>query len=382
VKARVTKKDLLSALDKCGNAQGKTSGHSCSGKILLSAIKGIGDDGSVLQCYANDLVLSVDTAIDSDVEVEGQVGVETKRLHSVVNSLGDGSVALSLSGTKLVVAAAGKGSRKYQLPTLDIGAFPKSVNPESGSASIEVAPELLAALISHVKYAMAPDGQSHPANFVIQLYTDTGMLVAVSTDNQRLARYQAEFATDAVWTCPLPGALIPVVAAMCKTASKEAVRLIECGNTLYAETDDTLVGSLRPAGALPPLKMVMEKQELRPVCKLSSAALSESIRAVTAASGSNADNSAVRLTLAGSDKSSLLVTLIDSDATAEDTVPVDSISDEAFSVIYNPRLMLDGLKVADDEVVLNATDMGMGAIALVLTCGQHYLAWSSPQVRD
>ncbi len=363
--------DILAALDRCAAAaesgHQERAHHPCLGKTLLTASA----ESNVLQLYANDLWVSIDVAVNAQVEAEGSIGVSTKQLASVVHALPEGIVRIFHEKGKLSIS--GQGRRKSQLPVVDADIFPTAPEPSPDSPRFAIQSHILRPLLSSVKAAMAGKSQDAAARAhlqAIRLEVLDEVATAVATDSYRLALRPAPAPGIRNFEISIPRALVGVIEHM--ASESPTVSICFTGRSLCLETEDCLVTSLVPETQFPPWRMMVANTVGLPACTVQRDLLLEAVRGVMAAKTSGGT---ILLEL-HEPLDMMRVSLSQDDSSAEDQVQVTK-GERTIRVEYEPAYLVDALKPAGEQVALKVVSAG-GLDALTFESADGYLSWVSP----
>jgi DNA polymerase-3 subunit beta len=368
MKLTVKRKDILGALERCAQTDVKGAVYAFGGMVQITAAKP--ETGGSAQLYANDLQLSIDTAIAADVESPGATGVNAKRLAAVISTFGDGKIDLRLEGTALEVR--GPGQRRYSLPTIAAEEFPAAPEPADGATRFTVVGKALASLIGPVHHAVPPDDDRPPLSGV-RLEGSKGVLESVATDGHRLATARVEIDPPAEFESMLPRSMVRLAERLCQ--AEETLTVISDERRVYVETPDTLVSSLVPGGDYPPWRELVSGANGKALGKVIRDELIAAIRGVLAASDSR--EASLRLCLVDPFDAIQIHLEAKSANRAVDQVSLDSDDPVAFETFYDARFLLDAAQAAPSDLRLKLID---GLVpGLIIEADGGYLAWPMPQ---
>ena len=238
----LSKQHLQRALGKCAAVAKNKSPHPHLGKVLLTATD---PSRRVLQAYATDLKLRVDTAAPATVAEPGTTAVDCARLVEVVGAMPAGEIGLCLRDGRLVVTGTGK--RKYTLPVIDHADFPQPGEPSAAAVQLVLDSDTLARLITRLAPTVDPVNAERPQWFGICLEATAGQLLGVTGSGHGLAtvRFPLQHQLAAPrWECLLPEFCLSMFLTLC--AEHSVVTLVLDHDSLYLETPDTLVGAVLP----------------------------------------------------------------------------------------------------------------------------------------
>jgi len=372
MKASADRADILAALEKCAHASGDASGRAHGGKVRLTASAASADIGDVLHFYANDLTLSIDTAVTAQVAADGAAAVDTKRLHAVVAALPEGPVLLGLTGKTQQLSVTAKGNRKYALPTVDAETFPTPFQPPDDAPRLVVPAKRLSYLLSRVAHAMSPEKDGQPHLQGIRLEVLDGHAFAVALDNKRFAKAETDLPGVANTELFVPRSMVRFILA---NYADGELTLGNLGSMIFVDTVDTMVSSLMPASGFPPWQRLLGSLVSEPVARVPRVMLLETVKAVLAARTSASD-----LILGFADPYDFLeLRLGKTDAEARDRLAVTNGHSQPFELLYDPNYILDAVRAAEADLNVGIVQTGGEMSALIFETDDKFVAWIAPR---
>ncbi len=179
MKVKAYKKDLQEAFKKVISE--KKAALPILTNFLLKA-----EDGK-LTVYGTDLEVYTSYTIPADVEEEGSICVNSKKISDISKVLAQNEALLYTDGETLKITS---GKTKYSLPTFEADDFPLPESYPSDLAILISGQELLKG-ISKTIYAVSKDESRFALNGVCFSFIK-GKLDFVATDGHRLALYNIQ----------------------------------------------------------------------------------------------------------------------------------------------------------------------------------------------
>jgi DNA polymerase-3 subunit beta len=369
--------DILAALEKCAHAGGTAGGKPHAGKTRLKATSVAGGDTDVLTFYANDLSVSIDTATAAAVEVEGIVGIDTKRLHAVVTALPEGTISLAITPKGRQLSVTAKGHRKYGLPVVGAEVFPTPPEPPEDAARAALPAAKLSYLLTRVGHAMSSDEHDQIHLRGVKLEVADQIAFAVATDGHRFAKAETPLPDAQDMELFLPRNLHKLIVGQFED---EDLAVGSDGRMVFIETEDTLVCSMMPPPGFPPRRKLMESMHAEPAVHVPRITLLETLKAVLAARSAEASKlkeTAVLLRYA-EPYEYIEVQLAKDEADAVDRVAVTDGHPRPFELAYDPRYLIDAVRAAEANLLFRVVDMG-DLCALTMETDEKFFAWVAPR---
>lgn len=171
---------LSKALQIVGRIVPRRPVTSAVSAVVIEAAPG----GVILR--ATDLQSTAEFRLEAQVHVPGSVAVLARTLSNVVSTLGEGEVALSLSGSGESLRLTA-GVAAFRLQTLDSGDFPAPAVPKGADVSVKSAH--LVDLISRTTFCAIDSEELSPFPGVLMVASPDGLTMA-ATDSFQLAHYR------------------------------------------------------------------------------------------------------------------------------------------------------------------------------------------------
>lgn len=214
---------------------------------ILNYIRLTGSD-STLVLQATNLEVSVEQAIAGDID-EIDVCVPGKLTTSLISSMPDGEIELTLNNARLVVTS---GATNATLSTLPADDFPRWEPDKTAGTEIDAA--TLAAAIGSVVYAAPKSGSRMNLNS-IYVDPDGDHTTLVATDGHRLAMIKIPAIPGVETPILVPSDHVGEVAAFLTTA--QAPHMAADEKNIWFYTDTGAVGVRLLDGEYPPYKRLI-----------------------------------------------------------------------------------------------------------------------------
>lgn len=339
----LSKQNLQRALARCASvARFGSSVHPFTSKVLLTASQG----NQVLQLFATDVMMQIDTAAAATIKQPGVAAVECKRLVEVIGVMPQGEIHLTVKGDRLLVT--GTGSRKFSLPTVDPQLMPTPAEPAESAPALTLKSSVFASLVSRLKPTIDPKTELHQRHlFGMYLEAEGSVLHAVTGSGHGMSRVQVQLAQPVrmLWSCIVPEPALNVFSSLC--AEHESVKMLLEGPSLFLETPDTLCGVQLPIDKFVPWRPLLESLSRRQVARVHLLDLQEALRGVMAARQDA--SSAVKVV---TQDHKLNIELARSECEATDEIAVESLCDGQQRFVIMPDLFQIALKAVGSDFFL------------------------------
>lgn len=348
MKLNIDKASLLGALERASTACGASRGHTAyTGKVLLDG--SIEQDGTqMLRAYGTDGVVQIDTVAEAAVEQTGTMAVDCRKAISMVNAMPTGRIVIESRPSKLQITSAG-GPRSFAMPALPGEDYPAPVEPPESATRCAVAGKLLSRNITRVQHILDSTTPNHLQGVWVE--TDKDLLHTVAITSYCFAFASTQVGeVEAGWAGLLPTGALKLIASY---ATDDLLTLISDGPRTFVETEDTLIGSLTTEGNYPPWRKMREHQLGNDVARVPYPDVLEALKAVVI--GRVDSVSPVRMTVKGTE---LTFTLEEDPCDARDSVLVDPLGNDDYSVLMDPLFLAEIVRGADSQFVLRAHDQG------------------------
>ena len=328
--------ELASALSIVGGVIPSRAARPVLQNVCLSA------RGKTLEVLGTDMEIGVRHRVEEvEVQEEGDVLLSAARLQGIVRELADGRIDVSSSDFQTEIRAPGCF---FKLVGEDPADFP-AVPPFPTGASVEVPGELLGSLVRRTAFAAAAEETRYAIHGVL-LELEGKTVRMVATDGKRLAwsRGTLPKASKSKKTALLPPrALTQALKGI--EPGDDTVRLIFEERRVLAQAGRSTIVASRIDGTFPSYEEVIPK-ESRLEAELDREAFASCIRrgALLASEGSQAVS-------VGLSSGQLKVGARASNV-GEGQIEMEvAYDDDPIEIHFNPRYLLDFLKVIPSETI-------------------------------
>jgi len=294
------------------------------------------EDGK-LTVYGTDLEVYTSYTIPADVEEEGSICVNSKKILDISKVLAQNEVLLYTDDSNLRILS---GKTKYSLPTFEPDDFPL---PEAFPSDLAVSisgKELLKG-ISKTIYAVSKDESRFALNGVCFSFIK-GKLDFVATDGHRLALYSTEITGKG-----LEGKYIVPQKALNEikklVSDVEDVEVAVSGSSIFFKGSNYVLSARLFEGVFPNYTLVIPNS-FNIEITLSKSELIDCIKRVIIAE----ENEIKPIKLKLRDNKLIIFTPPTSDTYAEDEIEINYNGQE-FEIGFNGKYILEAVDVIEDE---------------------------------
>lgn len=343
MKIETNRQELLTVLSHVASVVPRRTPKPILSCIRLEAL------GGDLTASGTDGEISIVGAIDAaDVARDGVVVVPADRLLSVIREIPGELVTLETTDTGLVIES---GLSAFTLATQDAADYPVIGSDVSGPATSIDAHGLreglrravIAADVESARYALGG----------VQVTLRESSTALVATDSRRLSIVEVESAHAG--ECPAAQvvpqkAVAALVSILGKSKDNDSATIYLDAREAAFRVGGYLLRTRLVEGRFPAWEKVVPT-DAETTVTVDAGALASGLRQV----GAVMDGSEMSVRLAFGDKLGISTETAGIGSAAVD-VDVDSKSGEDVVMSLNPRLVLDAVKMADGEIVIELTD--------------------------
>lgn len=320
-----------------------------------------------LTVYGTDLEVYTSYTIQADVEEEGVICVNAKKLSDISKVLAQNEVELVTEGYNLKILS---GKTKYNLPTFEVEDFPLPEAFPSDLAVLISGNELLKG-ISKTLYAVSKDESRFALNGVCFSFID-GKLDFVATDGHRLALYTTQITGKG-----LEGKYIVPQKALNEikklVSDVEDVEVAVSGSSIFFKGSNYTLSARLLEGLFPDYTQVIPKS-FNIEIKLSKEELIETIKRVIITEEN--ENKPIKLRLINDRL--IVSTPSSSDIYAEDEIEINYQGSE-FEIGFNGRYILEAIdKIEDKNIVIKFIDKDSQTVIVPENLEEKYLSVVMP----
>ncbi|MGB9766365.1 MAG: DNA polymerase III subunit beta [Sulfurihydrogenibium sp.] len=278
--------------------------------------------------------------INADVEEEGAVCVNAKKLTDISKVLPSTEVSLSLEKSNLKIVS---GKTKYSIPTVDPNDFPTFESFPSDLA-VSISGSTLLNGITKTVYAASKDESRFALNGVCFSFVDSH-IDFVATDGHRLALYKGEITGKGVEGKHIvPQKALSEVKKL--VSEYEDVEIAISGSSIFFKGGDWMLSARLLEGIFPDYTQVIPTTFNIQV-EVSKNEIIDSVKRVVVAEESDAKP--IKLTL--KENKLIVSTPTSEDTFAEDEIDIDYEGEE-FEIGFNGKYIIEAIDEIEDSRVL------------------------------
>jgi DNA polymerase-3 subunit beta len=335
MKLKTYKKDLQEALKKVISE--KKSALPILTNFMLKA-----EDGK-LTIYGTDLEVYTTYSIFADIEEEGSICVNAKKLADISKVLGKEEVSIYTEGENLKITL---GKTKYSLSTFEADDYPLPEEFPSNATILISGKELLKG-ISKTIYAVSKDSSRFALNGVCFSFNGNE-LELVATDGHRLALYNIQITGKGI-----EGKYIVPIKALNElkklVSDIEDVEIAVSESSIFFKSHNYMMSARLLEGIFPDYKQVIPNSYNIEVV-LPKEELIGSIKRTTVAEED--ENKPIKMVLTKNKLTIATASRISTDTYAEDEIDINYDGQE-FEIGFNGKYILEAVdKIDSDNIVV------------------------------
>ena len=333
---------------------------------------------NTVRLTATDLVLTVITTIDAQVEQEGKITLPAKKLNEIVSRLGNELVTIETDGDSTSVNISCQKS-KFDIIGISASEFPPEVSnysiDDAKCFDVELKPFLKA--IRQAGFAAASYEVSNLLSGIVCDFSN-GILEIASTDGNRLARVREKIKSDITEQTQLiiPSRTLNEFMKMGAFFEDDTIKICKDKSTIVLKTERTLTISRLLEGQFPKYNQLIPAESP----KQAIVNVSQLIVAIE------------RVSVMASDKTSIVkMHFADNELTlsadaqdagkSEDKLDIQYTAEELL-IAFNYRFLLDTLKIIESEEVVIGINASLSATVLKPNSDEDFICLIMPvQIR-
>jgi len=331
-------------------------------------------DTNAIKLTATDLVLTVITTVDAQVEQSGKITLPAKKLTEVVSKLDNELVVFELEeGSTNVNISCNKS--KFDMIGISAGEFPPEVSnyeiDDTKCFDVEMKPFLKA--VKQAGFAAANYEVSNLLSGVVCEFSN-GILEIASTDGNRLARVREKINSDITEQTQLliPSRTLNEFVKIGSLIDDESVKICKENSTIIFKTEKTLTISRLLEGQFPKYNQLIPSESPKQAIV--------NVAQLTAALG--------RVSVMVYDKTSIVkMRFADNELTlsadtpdsgkSEDKIDIQYTAEELL-IAFNYKFVLDALKYIESENVVIGLNASLSATVLRPDDGDDFVCLIMP----
>lgn len=351
----VGKEDLLNGIKIVERATSQKAVQPVLSNILIEAM-----ENNQIRLTATDLVLTVITTVDAQVNEIGKITLPAKKLNEIVSRLGNDLITLEVSESSTSAVITCQKS-KFDIIGISANEFPTDIInyevDDSKCFDVELNPFLKG--IRQAGFAAASYEVSNLLSGIVCEFND-GILEIASTDGNRLARVREKITSDIKEQTQLiiPSRTLNEILKMSPFMDDESLKICKDKSTIIFKTEKIIAISRLLEGQFPRYNQLIPsetpKQAVVNVSQLISAIERVSVMV-------NDKTSIIKMHFADNE---LTLTSDTPDAgKSEDTIDITYTSEELL-IAFNYKFVLDALRIIESDEVIIGLNAPLSATVL------------------
>lgn len=351
----VEKEDLLNGIRIVERATSQKAVQPVLYNILIETL-----DNNKIRLSATDLVLTVITTLDAQVQESGQITLNAKKLNEIVSKLGNALVTVETEGDNVNASLTCQKS-KFDIIGISANEFPGDVFnyqiDDSKCFDVELKPFLRG--IHQGGFASASYEVSNLLSGIVCDFNN-GILEIASTDGNRLARVREKITSDITEQTQLiiPSRTLNELLKMSPFFEEDSIKICKDKSTIIFKSEKITTISRLLEGQFPKYNQLIPsespKQAVVNVSQLISALERVSVMVNDKTSIVKMLFSDNELTLSGDTPDA---------GKSEDKIDIDYDGEELL-IAFNYRFVLDALRIIESEKVIIGLNLPLSATVL------------------
>lgn len=351
----VRKEDLFNGIKIVERATSQKAVQPVLYNILIETL-----DNNQIRLTATDLVLTVITTVDAQIEQAGKITLPARKLNEIVSKLGNDLVTFECEDNGVNVNISCNKS-KFDIIGITANEFPPEVSnyqmDETKCFDVELKPFLKA--IRQAGFAAASYEVSNLLSGIVCDFSN-GILEIASTDGNRLARVREKINSDITEQTQLiiPSRTLNEFMKMGALIDDETIKICKDKSTIVLKSEKTLTISRLLEGQFPKYNQLIPsespKQAVVNVSQLISALERVSVMV-------NDKTSIVKMHFA--DNELTLSADTPDSGKSEDKIDIQYTSEELL-IAFNYKFVLDALRIIESDEVVIGLNASLSATVL------------------
>ena len=353
----IGKEDLLNGIRIVERATSQKAVQPVLYNILIETL-----ENNQIRLTATDLVLTVITKLDAQVQEQGKITLPAKKLNEIISKLDNDLVTMEVEDGSSNVSITCRKS-KFDIIGISAGEFPVDIfnyeMDESKCFDVELKPFLKG--IRQAGFAAASYEVSNLLSGIVCDFNN-GILEIASTDGNRLARVREKLSSSVNEQTQLiiPSRTLNEFLKMSSFIDEDSVKICKDKSTIILQSEKITTISRLLEGQFPRYNQLIPAEEQIPkkavvnVSKLISALERVSVMV-------NDKTSIVKMHFA--DNELTLSADTPEAGKSEDTIDIEYTSEELM-IAFNYRFVLEALRIIESDEVLIGLNAPLSATVL------------------
>ena len=369
----IKKEDLYNGIKIVERATSQKAVQPVLYNILIEAL-----ENNIVRLTATDLVLTVITNVDAQVDEPGKITLPARKLNEIVSKLGNDLVTFELdeNGTNVEITCQ---KSKFDIIGISANEFPPEFyNHESDEAKyfdVELKPFLKA--IRQAGFAAANYEVSNLLSGIVCEFSN-GVLEIASTDGNRLARVREKINSDIAEQTQLiiPSRTLNEFMKMGAFIEDETIKICKDKSTIILKTEKTLTISRLLEGQFPKYNQLIPSESP----KQAIVNVSQLISALERVSVMVNDKTSIVKMLFADNELTLSADTPDS-GKSEDKIDIQYTAEELL-IAFNYKFVLDALRIIESDEVIIGLNASLSATVLKPNSEEDFICLIMPvQIR-
>ena len=369
----IRKEDLYNGIKIVERATSQKAVQPVLYNILIEA-----SENNTVKLTATDLVLTVSTTVDAQVENPGKITLPARKLNEIVSKLGNELVTVDVEEGGTSVNITCKKS-KFDIIGISANEFPPEVlNYELDEAKcfdVELKPFLKA--IRQAGFAAASYEVSNLLSGIVCDFSN-GILEIASTDGNRLARVREKINSDITEQTQLiiPSRTLNEFMKMGAFIDDETIKICKDKSTIVLKTEKTITISRLLEGQFPKYNQLIPSESP----KQAVINVSQLIAALERVSVMVNDKTSIVKMLFADNELTLSADTPDS-GKSEDKIDIQYTAEELL-IAFNYKFVLDALRIIESDEVVFGLNASLSATVLKPNSEEDFICLIMPvQIR-
>ncbi len=369
----IKKEDLFNGIKIVERATSQKAVQPVLYNILIEAL-----ENNTVRLTATDLVLTVVTTVDAQVDEVGKITLPAKKLNEIVSKLGNELVTFELEPNGTSVNITCKKS-KFDIIGISASEFPPEVSnyeiDETKCFDVELKPFLKA--IKQAGFAAANYEVSNLLSGIVCDFSN-GILEIASTDGNRLARVREKLTNDISEQIQLiiPSRTLNEFMKMGGFIDDETIKICKDKSTIVLKTEKTLTISRLLEGQFPKYNQLIPSESP----KQAVVNVSQLISALERVSVMVNDKTSIVKMLFADNELTLSADTPDS-GKSEDKIDIQYTAEELL-IAFNYKFVLDALRIIESDEVIIGLNASLSATVLKPNSEEDFICLIMPvQIR-
>ena len=369
----IRKEDLFNGIKIVERATSQKAVQPVLYNILIETL-----ENNAIRLTATDLVLTVITTVDAQVEQMGKITLPAKKLNEIVSKLGNELVTFEMDEDGTTVNISCQKS-KFDIIGISASEFPPEVYnyeiDETKCFDIELKP-----LIKAIKQAGFAAASYEVSNLLSGIVCDfsNGILEIASTDGNRLARVREKISSDITEQTQLiiPSRTLNEFVKMSSFVDDETIKVCKDKSTIVLKTEKTLTISRLLEGQFPKYNQLIPSESP----KQAIVNVSQLISALERVSVMVNDKTSIVKMLFADNELTLTADTPDS-GKSEDKIDIQYTAEE-LAIAFNYKFVLDALRIIESDEVIIGLNASLSATVLKPNSDDDFISLIMPvQIR-